>query len=169
MRDRVRLGMALFLLTDAIFFFFLILAFIYFRDASLHTAALTLDLRVTATWTACLLTSSLSMWRAVASPRRRRLWLGVTITLGVVFFVGQGTEYLRILRDGIATTQGLFSTTFFTLAGVHGLHLLIGIVLLAILLMVGNSAATGVIAMYWYFVGVVWIAIFSVVYLWTFL
>jgi heme/copper-type cytochrome/quinol oxidase subunit 3 len=167
-RDQARLGMALLLLTDALFFFFLILAFIYFRDQSLRTAALSLDLRVTAGWTACLLASSFSMWRAAAGPRRR-FWLGITIMLGLVFFLGQGNEYLRILRDGIAISQGLFATTFFTLAGVHGLHVLIGILLLAILLWLADPTATAVIAMYWHFVAAVWIAIFSIVYLWTFL
>jgi heme/copper-type cytochrome/quinol oxidase subunit 3 len=168
MRDRARLGMALLLLTDALFFFFLIVAFIYFRDASLRTAAMSLDLRATAIWTACLLASGFSMWRAAAGPRRR-LWLGVTIALGLAFFLGQGNEYLRILRDGIAVSQGLFATTFFTLAGIHGLHVLTGILLLAILLWVADSTATAVIAMYWYFVAAAWIAIFSIVYLWTFL
>jgi heme/copper-type cytochrome/quinol oxidase subunit 3 len=169
MRAPVRLGMLLLLLTDAIFFFFLILAFIYFRQESIRTAALSLDLKVTTAWTVCLAASSLSMWRAAASPRHRRIWLGVTIALGAVFFLGQGTEYFRILRDGIAISQGLFATTFFTLASIHGLHLLIGIVLLAILLMIGDSTATAAIAMYWYFVAAVWIVIFSIVYLWTFL
>jgi heme/copper-type cytochrome/quinol oxidase subunit 3 len=167
-RDRARLGMALLLLTDALFFFFLILAFIYFRDASLRTAAMSLDLHATAIWTACLLASGFSMWRAVAGPRRR-LWLAVTIALGLAFFLGQGNEYFRILRDGIAVSQGLFATTFFTLAGIHGLHVLIGILLLAILLWLADSTATAVIAMYWYFVAAAWIAIFSIVYLWTFL
>jgi heme/copper-type cytochrome/quinol oxidase subunit 3 len=173
MRDRVRLGMALLLLSDALVFFFLILAFIYFRDESLRAAALSLDLHATAIWTACLLASGFSMWRAAAG-QRRRFWLGVTIALGLVFFLGQGNEYLRILRDGIAISQGLFATTFFTLAGIHGLHVLAGILLLAILFVLSNSSerfstATGAIAMYWHFVAAVWIAIFSIVYLWTFL
>lgn len=168
MRSQAKLGMALLLLTDALFFFFLILAFIYFRESSLRTAALSLDLRVAETWTACLIASSFCMWRAVIG-RRRRLWLGLALALGVAFFAGQGREYLRILHDGIATTQGLFATTFFTLAGIHGLHVLIGILLLAILLWIADPTATAVIAMYWYFVAVVWLAIFSTVYLWTFL
>lgn len=173
MRRQTRLGMALLLLTDAVFFFFLILAFIYFRDQSLRTAALSLDLRATTTWTVCLLASGFSMWRAAAGTRRR-LWLGITMGLGVAFFLGQGTEYFRILRDGIAIRQGLFATTFFTLAGIHGLHVLIGILLVGILLFFADSTerysvAVGAIAMYWNFVAVVWIAIFSIVYLWTFL
>jgi heme/copper-type cytochrome/quinol oxidase subunit 3 len=173
MGERARLGMALLLISDALLFFFLILAFIYFRSESLRTAALSLDLRVAEMWTVCLVASCFSMWRAAAGARRR-LWLGVTAALGTAFLFGQGREYLRILHDGIAVTQGLFATTFFTLAGIHSLHLAIGVLLVAILLSVSDSTerystAVGAIAMYWYFVGVVWVVIFSIVYLWTFL
>jgi heme/copper-type cytochrome/quinol oxidase subunit 3 len=172
MRDQVRLGMTFLLVADALFFFFLIVAYIYFREESLRTAALSLDWRVAAQWTACLAASSVTMWMA-SRGSRRRLWLGLTLALGAAFLLGQGQEYLRILRDGIAVTQGLFATTFFTLAGVHGLHLAIGIVLIAILLLIGDSTekysvALGAVALYWYFLAAAWIAIFSIVYVWTF-
>ncbi len=168
MRERARLGMALLLLTDAIFFFFLVLAFVYFRHGSLPAAAASLHPRVTGIYTVCLLLSSFCVWRASASTRPR-LWLAVTIALGVAFLLGQGSEYLRVLRNTVAISQGLFATTFFTIAAIHSLHVLIGILLLAILLAVNESKATRVIAMYWHFVAAVWLAIFSTLYLWTFL
>jgi cytochrome c oxidase subunit 3 len=173
--QRARLGMAMLILTEAVFFFMLILAFVYFRDQSVSTAAATLNLRVTSLFTACLMISSFTLWRAQAGDRTR-LWIGLTILFGIAFFLGQGSEYLRILRDGFTMSQGLFGTTFFTLTGVHGLHVLIGLVLLGVT--APSHAGTpkgdagsrlGSIAMYWYFIAAVWIAIFSTVYLWSFL
>jgi heme/copper-type cytochrome/quinol oxidase subunit 3 len=165
MRQRARLGMAMFLLSEAVFFFMLIAAFVYFRAASLAAAAANLNLGVTAVYTACLMASSFTMWRASATGLRA--WLGGTILLGAVFLFGQGSEYLRLFHQKITISQSLFGTTFFTLTGLHGLHVLVGIALLAILF--GRRAlAVDVVALYWYFVDIVWLAIFAIVYLWTF-
>ncbi len=179
MRQRAKLGMAMFLLVEAVFFFMLILAFVYFRGESIKAAAASLNLRATAIYTACLIASSFTMWRAKTSAALARngvrLWLGLTIALGSLFLLGQGSEYLRLLRQGVTMSQGLFGTTFFTLTGIHGLHVVAGILLLAILFGVTahrgerESVAVETIAMYWYFVDAAWIAIFSIVYLWTFL
>jgi len=161
--QRARLGMAMLILTEAVFFFMLILAFVYFRDESLKTAVATLNLRVTSLYTACLLISCVTLWRAQA---------GLTILFGIVFFVGQGSEYLRILRAGFTMSQGLFGTTFFTLTGVHGLHVLVGLALLCVTAPSRSrlcKAPMGATAMYWHFIAAVWIAIFATVYLWSFL
>lgn len=179
MRQRVKLGMAMLVLTESVFFFMLILAFVYFRAEGIATAAASLNPVVTALYTACLIASSITMWRARASaakePNGARLWLGLTFALGCAFLAGQGSEYFRLLRQGVTISQGLFGTTFFTLAGIHGLHVIAGLLLLAILFGITahrgerEAVALEAIAMYWYFVDAVWIVIFSVVYLWTFL
>ena len=98
------------------------------------------------------------MWRATAGDRR---WLAITIALGAVFLIGQGSQYLHLIRDGVTISRGLFGTTFFTLAGVHGLHVLIGLGALAIV----PSTAVRTVALYWYFFAAVWLAIFLVAYL----
>jgi len=165
MRQRARLGMAMFLLSEAVFFFMLIAAFVYFRDA--RTAAANLRLGATAVYTVCLAASSVTMWRAAESGVRS--WLVGTIALGAIFLFGQGREYVRLFHQNVTISQGLFGTTFFTLTGFHGLHVLIGIAVLGILLRVGAPAAMEAAALYWYFVDAIWIAIFSVVYLWSFL
>lgn len=156
--QRARLGMAMLILTEAVFFFMLILAFVYFRDQSLKTATATLHLRVTSIYTVCLLISCFTLWRGQA---------GLTIALGIVFFAGQGTEYVRILRAGFTMGQGLFGTTFFTLTGVHGLHVLIGLGLLGVT--APSQPRLGSVSMYWYFIAAVWVVIFATVYLWSFL
>jgi heme/copper-type cytochrome/quinol oxidase subunit 3 len=166
MRERARLGMALFLLSEAVFFFMLIAAFLYFRDR--RTAAATLRFGPSILFTICLAASSATMWRAAQS--KARSLLASTLTLGAVFLVWQATETLQLYRRNITISQSLFGTTFFTLTGFHGLHVLIGIVLIGIVM--GLKDRPGVleaVALYWYFVGVVWLAIFAVVYLWTFL
>ena len=146
---RAQLGMALFLLNEAVFFFMLILAFVHFHDvrkASLHLRAASVD-------TAFLIASSFTMWRAVRTGARH--WLALTVALGSFFLIGQGSEYISRQRLG---------TAFFTLTSLHGLHLLVGIVLLSAMLVL-NTKELGVAAFYWYFVAAVWVAIFIVAYL----
>ena len=137
-------------------FFLLILAFIYFRTAG----AGNLNLGAGALDTAGLLVSVFSMWRATTGDRR---WLAVTIGLGSAFLIGQGIQYLRLIRDGVTISQGLFGTTFFTLAGAHGLHVLVGLVALALV----PSTAIRAMALYWYFFAGVWLVIFLVAYVGT--
>ena len=170
MQRSVKLGMALFLASESVFFLMLILVFVIFRDESLKTAAESLNFPLTSLFTACLFASSFTAWRAAQFNQRQeggspRFWIVGTVLLGAVFFFGQGSEYLRILHSGVTVSQGLFGTTFFTLAGIHGLHVLIGILLLA----ASPARMLPAVAAFWYFVDGVWIVIFCVVYLWTFL
>ena len=136
MNRRAELGMALFLIAETVFFFLLILAFAYFRAMPPRISPLG--------WlfTALLLASAVSMWRAAAESRP---WLWVTIALGAAFLAGQSV---------------FFRTTFFTLAGIHGLHILAGLIALA----VAPSAAIKVVALYWYFFVVLWLVIVLVMY-----
>lgn len=125
MTQRAQLGMAMFLISEAVFFFLLILAFAYFRAIpAVHS---------TAGWllTACLVAASLTVWRA---------WRWVTVALGVAFLIG------------------LFWTTSSVLTGLHGLHILAGIVALALV----PASALRTMALYWYFFTAVWLAIFLV-------
>ena len=153
MTKRAQLGMAMFLIAEAVFFFLLILVFVYFRaKGNLSLGAGLLD-------TGLLLASSLSMSRALGGSR---WWLAVTIVLGLAFLAGQGSQYVRLIRDGVTIGQGLFGTTFFTLIGAHGLHVLAGLVALAIV----PSTALRTLALYWYFFAGVWVVIFLAAYVW---
>ena len=148
-----KLGMAMLIVSESVFFFMLLLAFVYFRDASLKAAAASLDIGRTSIYTGCLLLSSLVLWRGRVA---------IAIVFGGVFLAGQATEYWRMLRSGVTMSHDLFGTTFFTLVGMHGLHVLIG---LALLLALRRSVAS---AMFWQFVVASWVAIFAVVYVWSF-
>ncbi|HEX6061326.1 MAG TPA: cytochrome c oxidase subunit 3, partial [Candidatus Limnocylindria bacterium] len=110
----------------------------------------------------------------LAAGRRSRAWLGLTALLGAGFLAGQALEYGRLLGAGLRPGSEMFGTTFFTLTGLHAVHVLVGLVLLATLFAasstrprrVGQTAWEG-IAMYWHFVDAVWVVVFSVVYVGT--
>jgi heme/copper-type cytochrome/quinol oxidase subunit 3 len=101
-------------------------------------------------------------------------WLLATMALGAAFLAGQGAEYVSLIREDVTISRDLFGTTFFTLTGFHGLHVLIGLILLGTLFglelkrrVTGFSQAVEGVSIYWHFVDGVWMIIFPVVYLWV--
>jgi heme/copper-type cytochrome/quinol oxidase subunit 3 len=179
-KDRVLIGMLLFVASEAIFFLMLVLAYANFHKVTGATAASLLDPFKTLLFTAALLSSSVTMWFAEKAREKETnsvsLWLFATIVLGAIFMVGQGMEYAHLIMDKITISRDLFGSTFFTLTGFHGLHVLVGLVLLSLLFglavfgrkheptVIGMQA----IAIYWHFVDAVWIIVFSMVYLWRY-
>jgi len=105
-----------------------------------------------------------------------RLWLLITIVLGATFLAGQGLEYAHLLTHDVTISRDLFGSTFFTLTGFHGFHVLVGLILLSTLLglaFLGRKKEPSLggiqaIAIYWHFVDAVWVVIFSIVYLWRY-
>jgi heme/copper-type cytochrome/quinol oxidase subunit 3 len=182
---RQKLGMGLFLSSESLFFFLLILSYVYYRASPANVAGVapksSLDVGRTAIFTVCLLSSSLTMWLAGRSLRqgnhgRLRLWLLATIGLGTAFLIGQGKEYSDLFAKQITISRDVFSSAFFTLTGFHGFHVFVGLLALLILfgLAQGGDFRDGkgliafeTISWYWHFVDAVWVVIFSVVYLWT--
>ncbi len=165
--------------SEAIFFLALLMAFVYFTyvPALNPRVASTLDLTTTGLFTVLLLSSSVTFWRAEVSFRRGhttqlRLWLIATVVLGAVFLVGQGIEYSGLLSRQLTISKGTFTTSFFTLTGFHGLHVLIGLIVLSIVLYLAflgdlddpDSALLPSVGIYWHFVDIVWAVVFVVVY-----
>ena len=179
--DRTRLGMLLFIASEAVFFLLLVLAYVTYhrKQGSGATAAGTLDVARTGVFSVFLLASSGTMGAAVRGFRgggRRTMVLGLvaTLLLGLVFLAGQGWEYAQLLREDVTISRDLFGTTFFTLTGFHGLHVLLGLAMIAVLLGRGSAGAPrpGQVeadSLYWHFVDGVWVVIFGVVYLWALL
>ena len=177
--DTAKLAVAIFILSEAAFFAFLIIAYIYYYPATVNgpKASNSLDPPRTLIFTLCLIASSGTLWlaeRALAAARKLtfRFWLGVTILLGAAFLVGQGLEYAGLISRNVTPARNLFGATFFTLTGFHGFHVLCGLVALFIMLLAlrGNfdrrkMSGIGAVAIYWHFVDAVWIVIFSLVYL----
>jgi heme/copper-type cytochrome/quinol oxidase subunit 3 len=105
--------------------------------------------------------------------KRFRVWLAATIMLGAVFIVGQVREYVNLTSEGLTPASNVYGTSFFSLTGVHGLHVLAGLVVLSTILalsftgFVRKERASGVEGafLYWHFVDAIWVLVFSVVYL----
>jgi len=176
----VKLGMIFFLVSEAMFFLMLIIAYVALHHASSGSAQAerTLDPAKTAVFTALLLASSFTIWlsergNAAGKHFLARGWLAMTLLLGGIFLFGQGREYAHMLSSHVTISSSLFATTFFTLTGFHGLHVFVGLLAMSVVLGLHFSPAfTGLrgsalpaVALYWHFVDAVWIAVFSVVYL----
>jgi heme/copper-type cytochrome/quinol oxidase subunit 3 len=184
MLEKNKLGMLLFLGSEVAFFGILILAYVYYYRAYADgpNAATHLNALLTGMFTICLLLSSFTLWRAQRSIEQGhraglRAWLLATVVLGAVFLAGQGWEYAQLLRENVTISRSLFGTTFFTLTGMHGLHVFSGLIALLILLGLAwagsltraRAGAVATVELYWHFVDVVWIVIFGIVYLWPLL
>jgi heme/copper-type cytochrome/quinol oxidase subunit 3 len=147
-----------------------------------------LDIPVTSASTFVLLMSSLAMVLALAAvqnkyvPKRTRgerilgssqLWLFMTALLGTTFLGFQAFEFTSFVNEGLTIKTNLFGSTFFTLTGFHGAHVTAGVIWLLTLLAIDRRRSLGpadalnvdICALYWHFVDVVWIAIFTLVYL----
>jgi heme/copper-type cytochrome/quinol oxidase subunit 3 len=179
--DVGKVSILAFIASEAMFFLILIGAYVYFNGAPTEgagpSAATLLDPKTTAAFTACLLASSITLHQAEKSQRRglreqARVWLTVTIALGAVFIIGQAREYSEIFSRGFGLGTNLFTTTFFTLTGFHGLHVCVGLIALGVCLgLTGKKGALWkrpkileAIGLYWHFVDVVWILVFLLVY-----
>ena len=163
--------MALFIASESIFFLAIVMAYIALRPAGLADAKAELDVTRTLIFSVFLFASSATM--TIAERRRSGLWLAITAALGAVFLAGQGLEYARLLSGRLAPSTGMFGTTFFTLTGLHGLHVIVGLIAITVLFLTSwrsrgvADTAWESVAWYWHFVDGVWVVVFSVVYLGT--
>jgi heme/copper-type cytochrome/quinol oxidase subunit 3 len=136
------------------------------------------DIPFTSVSSFVLLMSSLTMVLAVSAAhrgdvRRTRLWLTTTALLGATFVGGQVYEFTAFYREGLGFTTNLFGSSFYTLTGFHGAHVTIGIIMLMSLVWItlrgsfsGDRAeVVEIVGLYWHFVDIVWIVIFTLVYL----
>jgi heme/copper-type cytochrome/quinol oxidase subunit 3 len=180
--ERHRLLMVFFICSESVFFLSLIIAYITYHGASGTRPGDVLSVPRTGLFSLALFASSGTLALAERAHRRRqggrlRLWLLATIALGIVFLLGQALEWRGLLAQGVTLSRDLFGTTFFTLTGFHGLHVIVGLLALATVTAVGfageldggDEAAIGTVSLYWHFVDAVWVIIFSVIYLWTLL
>lgn len=172
--------MIFFVASEAFFFLALIISYAYYSHpgGSLAASAKYLDYKKTSIFTFFLISSSVTMEIAGSKLRKGKrkpmlIMLLTTIILGAVFLFGQGSEYARLIGVNVTISKNVFGSAFFTLTGFHGLHVLIGLVVLSILFGMLYSGkfkkvektAFESITVYWHFVDAVWIVVFSVVYL----
>jgi len=186
--DSRKLLMWLFLASDCMFFGSLIAMYMIYRgDAERMFLAgqgngplpdEILDIPYTSISAFVLLMSSLTMVLALASIQRGnqrglRVWLGATALLGTVFLGGQFFEFSSFHEEGLGLTTNIFGNSFFTLTGFHGAHVTIGVFWLISLIIVSlrggvrqdQALNVEIAGLYWHFVDIVWIIIFTLVYL----
>ena len=176
-----KLGMWVFLGSECLLFGGLITTFLFYREKEpLAGPAIgdLYDIPYTSVSSFVLLMSSLTMVLAVSAIKRgdqrnTRVWLFTTALLGGSFVAGQVYEFTVFYREGLGYTTNLQGSAFYTLTGFHGVHVSLGIVMLLSAVVLSLRGRMGpdraetveIIGLYWHFVDVVWIVIFTVVYL----
>lgn len=178
--DNVKLGMWAMLGSECLFFGALITTYLLYRNDVLDgpTPHEIYDIPFTSVSSFVLLMSSLTMVLALNAIHRRderamRIWLLATALLGMTFIGGQIYEFTTFVREGMKLDTSTFSSAFFVLTGFHGAHVTVGILMLLALVMMslfgrlqpGASRKVEMIGLYWHFVDIVWVVIFTVVYL----
>jgi heme/copper-type cytochrome/quinol oxidase subunit 3 len=175
-----KLGMWAFLGSECLLFGALISTYLLYRHKAVSgpTPHSLYDIPFTSVSSFVLLMSSLSMALAVAAiqrgdHRRLRVWLSTTALLGSVFIGGQIYEFTTFIRRGMTIKTNVTSGAFFVLTGFHGVHVTLGIIMLLTLVNLSirgkipqaKAEVVEIAGLYWHFVDIVWIIIFTVVYL----
>jgi cytochrome c oxidase subunit 3/cytochrome o ubiquinol oxidase subunit 3 len=175
-----KLAMWLFLGSECLLFGGLISTYMLYRGRHSETLGpdQVWDIPFTSASSFVLLMSSLTMVLAVTAAKRgddrnTNIWLVMTAILGSLFVAGQMYEFTTFYREGLGFTTSLFSSSFYTLTGFHGVHVTVGvIILLATVGMILKNRIHGdkaevveIVGLYWHFVDIVWILIFTLVYL----
>jgi heme/copper-type cytochrome/quinol oxidase subunit 3 len=178
-----KLGMWVFLGSECLLFGGLISTFLLYKNRSgfsdLNERPHDLyDIAFTSISSFVLLMSSLTMVLAVAAIQRGdhralRAWLTATALMGSIFISGQVYEFKEFLNAGYGFTHSPAWSAFFALTGFHGVHVTLGIVMLVSCILLSLSGRIGrqqaeaieIVGLYWHFVDVVWIIIFTIVYL----
>jgi heme/copper-type cytochrome/quinol oxidase subunit 3 len=174
------LGMVTFISSEVVFFGGLVAAYVTYRTRSPGPGPDDLNVGLTAVFTVFLLSSSVTFWLAERALHHDNIggfkrWMLATLGLGIVFIAGQLYEYRELYHEDITIDRNLFTSAFFTLTGFHGLHVIVGLILIAVLVALAfagdlsakRQTAVKTIGVYWHFVDAVWIVVFSVVYLWA--
>ena len=180
--DSRKMGVWSFIGSETLFFAALIVTYFIYKPRNLAAGGQDpkefLGIAVTSVLAAFLLASSVTMVLALAAIRRHdirqfRMWLLATVGLGLCFLGGQAYEFTKLISEGVTFSSSMFGTTFFVLTGFHGTHVAIGVTwLLSVFTKVwrypdrpGNDMDVELGGLYWHFVDLVWVAIFTLIYL----
>jgi heme/copper-type cytochrome/quinol oxidase subunit 3 len=176
-----KLAMWLFLGSECLLFGGLISTYLLYKNRITSDAIgpdTVFDIEFTSVSSFVLLLSSLTMVLALSAVQRGderagRVWLLTTALLGATFIGGQVYEFTAFYNEGLGYTTNIFGSAFYTLTGFHGVHVSVGIMMLMSLfirsargrLHTEHSETVEIVGLYWHFVDVVWILIFTIVYL----
>jgi len=172
-------GFLLFMVSDLVLFSSFIFAYLYLRSSGQGwppPGAPHLDIALAALNSVMLFASGATMHFALENWKHQNFtkfawWIIGTMILGAMFLGGQGVEYAHISAGW--SNSGIFGASFYTLTGMHGFHVFVGIIYLGVLLLQATNGTytwqkyTGLTlgTLYWHFVDVIWVLLFSIFYL----
>ncbi len=178
--DTWKLGFWIFLGSETLFFGSLISTYMVYKNESVVGPFSTeiLNIPLTSISTFVLLMSSLAMVIALDAVQRgsrngSRFWILMVAALGCLFLGFQAFEFTEFYHEGLELQTNLFGSSFFVLTGFHGAHVSVGVMWLLALWLDAlrgrlgphNALRLEIAGLYWHFVDIVWIAIFTLVYL----
>ena len=176
--SRGRVGMVSLIVAESAMFTIFVVAYLFYAGKSLTGPTPNDVLRTPVFDTVCLLSSSLTIHLAVRALRLGDLklfgsWWFATIALGTTFMYGTVREWLHLIySEGLTIQTNLFGTTYYSLVGLHALHVTVGLIALSIVCVFSvfgylarqHVDRLDVLSLYWHFVDAVWVVVFLVVY-----
>jgi cytochrome c oxidase subunit III len=173
-----RVGMFSLIAAESAIFTIFVVAYIFYLGKSVSGPAPRDVLELPIFSTICLLSSSLTIHLAVRALRQAKIgafgsWWFVTMALGAIFLASTGREWHHLIYDkGLTVSTNLFGTTYYSLVGLHAFHVTVGLLAIALAMiftLLGkvkpeHSERAEVFSLYWHFVDVVWVIVFTVVY-----
>jgi cytochrome c oxidase subunit 3/cytochrome o ubiquinol oxidase subunit 3 len=177
--ERARVGMFGLIAAESAIFTIFVVAYLFYLGKSLTGPTPKEVLDAPVFYTICLLSSSLTIHLAVRRLRQGDAlafaicWLA-TIVLGGAFLWGTASEWHRLIYEkGLTIHTNLFGTTYYSLVGLHGFHVTVGLILLSVVMVLAllgsvkqqHAERLDVLSLYWHFVDTVWVVVFTVVYI----
>jgi cytochrome c oxidase subunit 3/cytochrome o ubiquinol oxidase subunit 3 len=177
--SRGKVAMLALILAESCIFAIFVIAYIYYIGKSVSGPLPQEVLEAPIFNSICLLSSSLTIHFAVAALRKGRLgafkfWWFATLALGAEFMTGTMLEWRHLIYEqGLTIKTNLFGTTYYSLVGLHAFHVTAGLVILLAVMLFAlagkvkeeHEERCEVISYYWHFVDVVWVVVFTVVYI----
>jgi cytochrome c oxidase subunit 3 len=177
--SRGHVAMYALIVAEAAIFIIFVVAYLFYLGKSLTGPTPKDVLEVPIFYTICLLSSSITIHFAVGALRQGsvgsfKAWWFATVALGAAFLYGTGHEWHRLIyQDGLTISTNLFGTTYYSLVGLHGFHVVVGLICLSTVMAFALRGDLGqqhtyridVLSLYWHFVDAVWIVVFTVVYI----
>ena len=177
--SRGRVGMLCLIAAETGIFSIFVVAYLYYIGKSITGPLPKEVLELPIFISICLLSSSLTIHFAVRALEHGKnaafqLWWFVTIVLGLIFLIGTAREWNHLIYEkGLTISTNLFGTTYYSLVGLHASHVIIGLLALSTVMTFSflgkvkqnHAERAEVLSLYWHFVDVVWVVVFTVVYI----
>ncbi len=176
--SRGRVGMWCLIAAESAIFTIFVVAYLFYIGKSTAGPQARDVLHAPIFYSICLLASSVTIHLAVRRIAANQMaafarWWLATILLGATFLLGTAREWIHLINDeGLTISTNLFGTTYYSLVGLHGLHVTIGLLALTTVAVFYFSASLRrehgerleILSMYWHFVDAVWVVVFTLVY-----